>query len=41
MTESNDTGDNEKLQHEGWKDLREKPRWCTDILFLVCFRDCG
>lgn len=25
----------QKVQHEGWKDLREKPRSCTDILFLV------
>lgn len=25
----------EKLKHEGWQDLKDKPRWCTDILFLV------
>jgi hypothetical protein len=25
----------QKLEHEGWKDLKEKPRWCTDVIFLV------
>lgn len=33
--ETHDPEYNEKLQHEGWKDLREKSRWCTDVLFLV------
>lgn len=33
--ETQDPEYNDKLQHEGWKDLREKSRWCTDILFLV------
>ena len=31
----NDPEYNDKCQHEGWKDLREKPRWCTDVLFMV------
>jgi hypothetical protein len=25
------------LKHEGWKDLREKSRWCTDVFFLVSY----
>jgi hypothetical protein len=25
----------EKLKHEGWSDIREKKRGCTDCLFLV------
>ena len=30
--------DNQKMVHEGWKDLKEKKRGCTDFLFLVsCF----
>jgi hypothetical protein len=27
--------DNKKLEREGWTDLREKKRWCTDILFFL------
>ena len=38
MADKDETQDpeyNEKVEHEGWKDIREKPRWCTDIFFLV------
>lgn len=27
--------DNKILEHEGWNDLKEKPRQCTDTLFLL------
>jgi hypothetical protein len=29
--------DNTKSEHEGWSDIREKKRGCTDCLFLVTF----
>jgi choline transporter-like protein 2/4/5 len=32
---NNNDPDNVKLQHEGWSDIREKPRGCTDILLLL------
>ena len=27
--------DNQKLVHEGWSDITEKKRGCTDILFFL------
>ena len=30
-----DHPDNQKAVHEGWKDIKDKKRGCTDCLFLV------
>ena len=29
------TAEPQKLVHEGWSDIREKPRGCTDVLFVL------
>ena len=30
--------DNKKMSGDGWTDIREKKRGCTDCLCLVCHR---
>ena len=35
MSEADNHPDNKKLEHEGWSDLKEKKRGCTDILFFL------
>ena len=32
---ANNDPDNKKLEHEGWSDIREKRRGCTDVLMLL------
>lgn len=32
--------DNKKCDHEGWDDLKQKPRHCTDSIFLVLLIAC-
>ena len=35
MADTGEHPDNVKAEHEGWKDIKDKKRGCTDCLFLV------